>query len=76
MDKSIKESEYFKMIEDVYNNSLRNNAKPPIRGEITAGKIRYRGIRQVTIPYDGTSWLEQRGKRISPIIKRNGEIVL
>ena len=56
--------------------AVRNNSIPPIKGEITIGKIRWRGLRLInkktTIDmlnqYDEI-WIEQRGKRISPIIR-------
>ncbi|MCK5644205.1 MAG: hypothetical protein KAJ19_25625 [Gammaproteobacteria bacterium] len=48
--------------------SLRIYAEPPIKGEITKGKIRWRGIRLIRqqVGLDSYSWLEQRGKQISP----------
>lgn len=52
-----------KFIEDI----LRNHVKPPIKGEITKGKIKWRGL---TIYNDiGYSklWVSQRGVKI-PII--------
>ena len=59
--------------EKILKDSLRENAIPPITGEITKGKLLWRGIRLVqtqhTIPWGGSRWLEQRGKRISPIIR-------
>ncbi len=50
--------------------SLRIYAEPPIKGEITKGKLTWRGIRLIT-QRDGLStyqWIEQRGKQISPTI--------
>ena len=47
---------------------LRRNAKPPITGEITKGKIRWRGIR-LCQRHNMTGfemWVEQRGKMIGP----------
>lgn len=58
--------------ESIFDFALRNNAVPPIKGEITKGKIRYRGIYIVVknnFPDSPETWLEQRGKLISPIIK-------
>ena len=48
--------------------ALRTMAEPPIRGEITKGKIKWRGIRLIRqqIGFDCYSWLEQRGKQITP----------
>jgi hypothetical protein len=62
--------EQVKFQEDIMFKSLRLYAEPPIKGELTKGKIRWRGIRliqQVTMKGYRT-WLEQRGKRISPTI--------
>ena len=48
---------------------LRNYAQPPIKGEITKGKIRWRGIRKCEMPNPQKPssifhFLEQRGKPI------------
>lgn len=54
--------------EKIFRTALRIMAEPPIRGEITTGKIRWRGIR-VIVQIEGlkqTKWLDQRGRRISP----------
>lgn len=51
----------------IFESALRENAQPPLKGEITAGKLIYRGIKLVR-QLNGdecTSWLEQRGERIS-----------
>lgn len=56
--------------------ALRTMAEPPIKGEITKGKVRWRGIR-IVHQNDGfkyTKWLEQRGKQISPKIVFEGTI--
>ena len=60
--------------EEIFTSALRIMAEPPIKGEITKGKIRWRGIRIVQYN-DGlkyTKWLEQRGKQISPKIVFEG----
>ena len=51
-------------------------AEPPIKGEITKGKVRWRGIRivQQNDGFKYTKWLEQRGKQISPKIVFEGTI--
>ena len=61
-------SEVQKQEEELFITALRNMAEPPIKGEITKGKIRWRGIRLIRqqIGFDSYSWLEQRGKQISP----------
>ena len=56
--------------EEIFTTALRIMAEPPIKGEITKGKVKWRGIRIVQYK-DGfkyTKWLEQRGKQISPKI--------
>ena len=54
--------------QELFTNALRVMAEPPIKGEITKGKLTWRGIRLIRqqIGLDSYSWLEQRGKQISP----------
>ena len=54
--------------EDLFTTTLRTMAEPPIKGEITKGKLIWRGIRLIKqqVGFDSYSWLEQRGKQISP----------
>jgi len=61
-------SEVKKQEEELFTTALRTMAEPPIKGEITKGKIRWRGIRLIRqqVGLDSYSWLEQRGKQISP----------
>ena len=69
-------SEQQKKEEEIFTSALRIMAEPPIKGEITKGKIKWRGIRIVQYN-DGlkcTKWLEQRGKQISPKIVFTGTI--
>jgi hypothetical protein len=70
-------SEQQKKEEEIFTYALRTMAEPPIKGEITKGKVRWRGIRIVQQNDDGfkyTKWLEQRGKQISPKIVFEGTI--
>ena len=66
--------QYNHQIEGIFTMYLKVLAKPPIKGEITAGKLRWRGITRVIESNSQDTWLEQRGKRISPIV--SGDIVL
>ena len=57
----------------ILEKAVRENAIPPIKGEMTKGKVRWRGLRMI---HRGTgadgfteTWIEQRGKRITPIIR-------
>lgn len=55
------------LVEEIKNNSI-----PPIKGDITYGKIKWRGLtanRKATDKF-GTYeyWYEQRGKRITSIV--------
>jgi hypothetical protein len=63
-------SEQQKKEEEIFTSALRIMAEPPIKGDITKGKVRWRGIR--IVKYDDgfkyTKWLEQRGNQISPKI--------
>ena len=56
----------------IFSESLRIYAKPPIKGKITKGKIKWRGIKlyQTTLELGKPveRWLMQRGKQISPKI--------
>lgn len=71
-------SEVFVFIENqleeelsIFSSAVRKNALPPIKGEITKGKIKWRGIKSFykrTITGQTEKWLEQRGVIISPII--------
>ncbi len=60
--------EFRRQEEEIFTTALRVMAEPPIKGEITKGKIRWRGIRLIRqqVGLDSYSWLEQRGKQISP----------
>lgn len=62
--------------EEIFTTALRTMSEPPIKGEITKGKIRWRGIRvvQQNNGFKYTKWLEQRGKQISPKIIFEGII--
>lgn len=59
-----------KKINEIFEYALRNVAVPPIKGKITKGKIRWRGITLVQKNGYPQSewWLEQRGRRISQVI--------
>ena len=56
----------------IFEHAIKTNSLPPIKGEITRGKVRWRGIKCFT-KFTGTGhvqkWLEQRGVAISPIIE-------
>jgi len=60
----------------IFENALRENAVPKIEGDITKGKIKWRGIKivQQNELLKTTRWLEQRGKQISPKIIINGSV--
>jgi hypothetical protein len=70
-------SALYKWEDEIFISALRVMAEPPIKGEITKGKIQWRGIRMIVQHNDGfkyTKWLEQRGKQISPKIIFDGII--
>lgn len=50
---------------ELFEKAVRTNANPPITGEITPGKLKWRGIRRCFNKRTGESWLEQRGLQIS-----------
>lgn len=67
-----------KAIDDEMIKILRTYAVPPIKGEITAGKVKWRGIKmcnQNTFEYSKT-WLEQRGVKIGKEIVINYKLNL
>lgn len=66
-------SKIYESQQKYFEYALRNTATPVIKGKITKGKISWRGIRVVVkeLPGEHESWLEQRGRRISPVIKVN-----
>ena len=68
--------EQLKWEDEIFISALRVMAEPPIKGEITKGKVKWRGIRivQHNDGFKYTKWLEQRGKQISPKIVFDGTI--
>ena len=61
------------MTEVEQNNKLKEwlifSAKPIIKGKLTKGKLRWRGIKM--IKQKNRVWIEQRGKRITPFFYDN-----
>ena len=54
---------------DYFEKYIRENATPKIKGEITKGKLKWRGIKLCVFNghYEGTmKWVTQRGNQISP----------
>jgi hypothetical protein len=70
--------QYQKKEQDIFTNALQTMAKPTIKGEITKGKLRLRGIKilQVNDGLKTIKWLDQRGKQISPKIEIADTIVI
>jgi hypothetical protein len=50
----------------VLRQIITDHAEPPIRGEITKGKLRVRGIKVVFVKGEPIAWVEQRGVQIGP----------
>ena len=50
---------------ELFEKAVRTNATPPITGDITPGKLKWRGIRRCFNKRTNESWLEQRGLQIS-----------
>ena len=61
--------DYFVKTNEVFELAVRTNAVPPIKGDITIGKIRWRGIYLVQCPKRNEQYLMQRGKQISETLK-------
>lgn len=64
---------YYRYQSKLFEKSVRDNAKPTLKGDITRGKLKWRGIIVNQQLEAGTAytWVEQRGKRISPKIRLN-----
>jgi len=56
-----------KDINDKMEFCVRNFALPPISGQLTKGKLRWRGIRLIIADNGNKRWIEQRGQKISPV---------
>ena len=66
-----------KEIDDLLQTYARNFSNPPIKGEITTGKVKWRGLKMcVKNNHDFSKeyWIEQRGVKISPVITVSGKI--
>jgi len=50
---------------------VRLNAVPKLKGELTKGKMTWRGLRCCTNNYSGETWIEQRGERITPKLSKD-----
>jgi len=63
-------NDFEKKEKQLFTNLLKIVAEPPIKGEVTIGKTRWRGIKLIRhhVAFDTYSWLEQRGKQITPKI--------
>ena len=60
--------EYYKNSNEGFEFALRNTCKPPIKGKITKGKIKWRGIvqhREYNNDFTMTEWISQKGIQIS-----------
>ena len=57
----------------IFERVVRTKAVPPIKGEITSGKLRWRGIRlkEYNSPIRTSRWIEQRGEKIGPTVEIN-----
>jgi len=56
---------------DYFEKYIRENATPKIKGEITQGKLKWRGIKLCVLNehHEGTmKWITQRGVQITPKI--------
>ena len=59
-----------KIVNDVIEKDTRQNSNPPIKGAITKGKCKWRGLSLISKRTDNgiEKWIEQRGKRISRVV--------
>jgi hypothetical protein len=57
--------------DDFFRTHLIQNALPKIKGDLTQGKLKWRGIKMI-VRQEGLNsikWIEQRGVKISPEYK-------
>ena len=59
---------------DIFAKAVYENAKPKIKGEVTKGKMKCRGIR--IMQRGDKSWVSQRGVCISPVFDTKVETEL
>lgn len=61
-------SSFIKKRDEIFEKALRENAVPPVKGEITKGKLKWRGIRiaQKSNGFKITYSIQQRGVNIGP----------
>ena len=67
--------DFTKSLNDKLEFITREYSVPPIKGDLTKGKCKHRGIRmcQQNVSWDKVVyWIEQRGKQIGPKIEFNG----
>ena len=62
---------------EILERAIRENATPKIKGPITKGKLKWRGIRLVVFNSRNRTetWVEQRGKPISGKVATSYEIL-
>lgn len=65
---------YHGTIDSILFKEVINNCTPPIKGDITKGKIKWRGL-YLAIDHENKVAFYQRGKRISSFITSDGEII-
>ena len=62
-------------LESIFNQYGRILAEPPIKGKLTKGKLKWRGIRHCVKHINSCEkwaeehWFEQRGVKITPVIE-------
>jgi len=61
-------STYMKNLDKLMERLVRENASPPIKGEITKGKLKWRGLIMCRCFETNETWIQQRGEDITPRI--------
>lgn len=73
-------NDFLKKQPQILEDALLKNAVPPIKGQITGGKLRWRGIRlnrsSDLVKMEEYVWITQRGVLISPKLKTTYSIKL
>ena len=62
-------NDYLKKENEIFEKAIRENANPPLKGAITPGKLKWRGISIAFNTGTGERWVMQRMVQISQKVK-------
>jgi len=58
------QADIVKQFNKSFKETILQHAEPKIKGDITKGKLKWRGIKYINQPEKNLVWIEQRGKQI------------